>query len=159
MYRRSAVLAAGGFDERYFMYLEDADLALALRAAGGRCAYEPAVARHAGGGSAPRADAHQPWVTRNTIILLAKWFPARWALPVAYRQAALLALAARERRLAEHLRALADGLRHAPAARHARPALRVPIDELVPPVPYRGPEAEGHPALVMASWDGHNPPS
>jgi hypothetical protein len=156
MYRRAAVLEVGGLDERYFMYLEDADLALALRAAGGRCAYEPAVARHAGGGSAQHAGAHHPWVTRNTVILLAKWFPARWALPVAYRQAALLALAARERRLTEHLRALAAGVAAAPAARRARPPLRVAIEQLVPPAPYRGPQAEGHPAAVADSWAGHN---
>jgi GT2 family glycosyltransferase len=152
MYRRAAVISAGGFDERYFMYLEDADLALALRAGGGRCAYEPAVARHAGGGSAERPGAHHPWVARNTVILMAKWFPARWALPVAYRQAALVALAARERRLAEHLRALAAGLRRAPAARRARPPLTVAIERLVPDVPYRGPQAEGHPAAVQDSW-------
>jgi hypothetical protein len=156
IYRRAAVLAAGGFDERYFMYLEDVDLALALRGAGGRCAYEPAVARHAGGGSAPRAGAHHPWVTRNTILLLAKWFPVKWALPVIYRQAALLVLAARERRLGEHLRALAAGLVGAPAARRARPRLAVPIEQLVPAAPWRGPAAEGHPTAVADSWVGHN---
>jgi hypothetical protein len=37
--------------------------------------------------------------------------------------------------------------------------MAVPIERLVAPVPYRGPQAEGHPALVSASWDGHNPPS
>jgi GT2 family glycosyltransferase len=156
MYRRAAVLAAGGFDERYFMYLEDADLALALRAAGGRCAYEPAVARHAGGGSADREGAHHPWVTRNTILLLAKWFPLRWTLPISYRQAALLVLAARERRLGEHLRALAAGVVHAPAARRARPRLAVPVEQLVPVAPWRGPAAEGHPTAVGDSWVGHN---
>jgi GT2 family glycosyltransferase len=156
MYRRAAVLAVGGFDERYFMYLEDADLALALRAAGGRCAYEPAVACHAGGGSAPREGAHNPWVTRNTILLLAKWFPLKWVLPVSYRQAALLVLAARERRLGEHLRALAAGLVRAPAARRARPRLAVPIEQLVPAAAWRGAGAEGHPTAVSDSWVGHN---
>jgi len=50
-YRRTAFAAAGGFDERFFAYLEDVDLGLRLRLAGWRCRYEPAVARHKGEGS------------------------------------------------------------------------------------------------------------
>ena len=41
--RRDAVLAAGGFDERYFMYEEDVDLCAALRARGGRILFTPAA--------------------------------------------------------------------------------------------------------------------
>ncbi len=37
MYDRSAFDAVGGFDERIFLYYEDLDLALRIRAAGGRC--------------------------------------------------------------------------------------------------------------------------
>jgi N-acetylglucosaminyl-diphospho-decaprenol L-rhamnosyltransferase len=37
LYRRDAFDAAGGFDERIFLYYEDLDLALRLRAAGARC--------------------------------------------------------------------------------------------------------------------------
>ena len=52
LYRRAAVLAVGGFDERFGTYLEDVDLGLRLRLAAWRCRWEPrAVARHAGGGS------------------------------------------------------------------------------------------------------------
>ena len=60
LYRRDAVLAVGGFDERYFMYLEDVDLALRLRMAGWECRYQPVVARHASEGSSaqPLARAH-----------------------------------------------------------------------------------------------------
>lgn len=39
--RRSAAASVGGFDERYFMYVEDVDLCWALRRAGWRVAYEP----------------------------------------------------------------------------------------------------------------------
>lgn len=48
--RATAFREVGGFDERFFMYFEDVDLCLRLRAAGWRLADEPAaVARHAGG--------------------------------------------------------------------------------------------------------------
>jgi len=39
--RRSAFEALGGFDERYFMYVEDVDLCWRLREAGWRVGYEP----------------------------------------------------------------------------------------------------------------------
>jgi GT2 family glycosyltransferase len=41
--RRDAVQAAGGFDERYFLYEEDVDLCAALRARGGRIRFTPAA--------------------------------------------------------------------------------------------------------------------
>jgi N-acetylglucosaminyl-diphospho-decaprenol L-rhamnosyltransferase len=37
LYRREALAAVGGFDERIFLYYEDLDLALRLAARGGRC--------------------------------------------------------------------------------------------------------------------------
>jgi N-acetylglucosaminyl-diphospho-decaprenol L-rhamnosyltransferase len=39
--RRDAIAAVGGWDERYFMYVEDVDLCWQLRRAGWRIAYEP----------------------------------------------------------------------------------------------------------------------
>jgi GT2 family glycosyltransferase len=39
MYRREALAAAGGFDERYFCYFEDVDLGFRLRLMGYRCLY------------------------------------------------------------------------------------------------------------------------
>jgi GT2 family glycosyltransferase len=48
-YRRDAFVAVGGFDESYFCYYEDNDLALRLRLRGNRCLYVPdAVAHHVG---------------------------------------------------------------------------------------------------------------
>ncbi|MEA2481207.1 MAG: hypothetical protein QOJ07_3129, partial [Thermoleophilaceae bacterium] len=90
LYRRDAFLAAGGFDEDFFAYLEDVDLGLKLRLAGWRCRYEPrAVARHAGGGTSGRlARAVPSWVERNTLLLVARAFPLRWLPLVAYRQLA-----------------------------------------------------------------------
>jgi N-acetylglucosaminyl-diphospho-decaprenol L-rhamnosyltransferase len=42
--RRSALLSVGGWDEHYFMYMEDLDLCWRLRRLGWRVAYEPAGA-------------------------------------------------------------------------------------------------------------------
>ncbi|MGH9036094.1 MAG: glycosyltransferase family 2 protein [Acidimicrobiia bacterium] len=42
--RRSALDGVGGWDERYFMYVEDVDLCWRLRTAGWRVAYEPGAA-------------------------------------------------------------------------------------------------------------------
>ncbi len=53
MYRRDTFLAAGGFDERFFCYFEDTDLAFRLRLQGHRLWYEPrSVAHHVGSGTA-----------------------------------------------------------------------------------------------------------
>ena len=53
--RRAALDQVGGWDERYFMYVEDTDLCWRLRHAGWEVAYEPAaVVVHAQGASASR---------------------------------------------------------------------------------------------------------
>jgi GT2 family glycosyltransferase len=150
LYRRAAVLAAGGFEESFFAYLEDVDLGLRLRTAGWRCAYEPTVARHAGQGSA--GALRRPvgrFVARNTLLLVARHFPARWAGPVVYRQTAWVWHAARTGRLREHLGGLADAVPCLPGALRARRALRedavLDVADVVPAVPWRGPRAGGHP--------------
>lgn len=49
LYRRDAFVAAGGFDEDFFCYVEDVDLGFRLRLAGHRCMLVPdAVALHVG---------------------------------------------------------------------------------------------------------------
>lgn len=54
--RRAALDDVGGWDERYFMYVEDVDLCWRLRRAGWRVAYEPAgVVDHLLGVSTARA--------------------------------------------------------------------------------------------------------
>jgi GT2 family glycosyltransferase len=51
--RRSAFEALGGFDEKFFLYFEDIDFCLRLRAAGGKVYYDPTVTIiHLGGESA-----------------------------------------------------------------------------------------------------------
>jgi GT2 family glycosyltransferase len=142
-YRRSALDAVGGFDERFFAYLEDVDLGLRLRRAGWRCRYEPATARHKGEGSSAELDrAPAGWVERNTVLIVAKHFPARWLPRVAYRQLAWGWHAFRGGRLRAHLAAAASALPALPATlgerrRLAREAV-MPIDAVVPQGPLRG---------------------
>ncbi|MGN6215620.1 MAG: glycosyltransferase family 2 protein [Solirubrobacterales bacterium] len=58
LYRRAAFEAAGGFDERIFLYYEDLDLALRLAAGGGGCRLAPeARAIHAYSASLGAASA------------------------------------------------------------------------------------------------------
>ena len=52
LYRRSALLEVGGFDEDFFCYFEDVDLGFRLRLAGYKAIYVPdAVVDHVGGAS------------------------------------------------------------------------------------------------------------
>jgi GT2 family glycosyltransferase len=151
LYRRSAVLALDGFDELYFAYLEDVDLALRLGLAGWRCRYEPAVALHAGAASSKRLPGgHHALVTRNTILLVAKAFPISWLPFVAYRQLGWAWHAALERRMGAHARALLSARSLLPAVLRSRRAVRrrarVPIELVVPARPFRGARAGGHPS-------------
>lgn len=57
LYRREALAEVGGFDERFFCYFEDVDLAFRLRLAGHRCLYVPdAVVHHVGSASSGRGS-------------------------------------------------------------------------------------------------------
>jgi GT2 family glycosyltransferase len=148
LYRRQAVLDVGGFDERFFTYLEDVDLGLRLRLAGWRCAYEPAVARHAGGGSSWQLRRSvDGWVARNTLLLVVKAFPLRWAPLVAYRQLGWAWHALRERRLGAHVIALLSAIPLLGEMLRDRRRLRsravVPVGTVVPRRPIRGSPARG----------------
>jgi GT2 family glycosyltransferase len=148
LYRRAAVLAAGGFDERFFSYLEDVDLGLRLRLAGWRCAYEPVVARHAGGGSSWQLQRSVgTWVERNTLLMVVRAFPVRWLPFVAYRQVGWAWHALRERRLRAHLAGVAAALPLLGEMLRERRDLRrravVPIEVAVPARPIRGAAARG----------------
>ena len=76
--RRDAALAAGLFDERYFLYEEDVDFCAALRARGGRILFTPAATvTHLRGRSvkatgAPEARAHYD---RSHLAFYAKHRP------------------------------------------------------------------------------------
>jgi GT2 family glycosyltransferase len=147
LYRRAAVLGAGGFDERLGMYLEDVELGLRLRLAGWSCAWEPrAVARHAGAGSSGGPGA---LIERNTLLLVARHFRLRWLPLVAYRQLGWAWHAARDGRLREHLAGVRMALPLLPAFLGGR--RRSPLlDAAIPARPIRGRRAGGHPSRHAA---------
>ena len=86
-FRRDALDRVGGWDERYFMFLEDVDVCRAIVAAGGRVRYVPgATVMHVVGASRSHApvrsviDHH-----RAAYRYVDKWWtgPRRLALPAA----------------------------------------------------------------------------
>ena len=143
LYRRAAALELGGFDERFFLYLEDVDLALRLRLAGWTCMYEPAVALHAGEGSGGPPE--RP-VARVGGAQHAADGGARVPLVVAAAGPVApgglgLARAARPAGSRSHLRGARSALPLLPAMWRERRTLRaatVPIEQAVPPHPLRG---------------------
>jgi hypothetical protein len=78
--RREAALAAGLFDERYFMYEEDVDFCAALRARGGRVLFAPGTTvTHLRGRSVRTApDATRAHYDRSHLAFYEKHAP-RWA--------------------------------------------------------------------------------
>jgi GT2 family glycosyltransferase len=143
LYRRAAVEQVGGFEERFFLYLEDVELGLRLRLAGWDCRYEPVAALHVGEGSdVVPVRSVAGWAERNTLLLVARYFPVRWLPRVAYRQLAWAWHALRGRRLRAHLRAAAAALPLIPSMLRerwtVRRAARVPIATVIPAQPLRG---------------------
>lgn len=62
IYRRDAFLAHNGFDEDFFCFGEDTDLAFRMRLAGETCVFLPAAEiSHAGGGVSGRASHFSLW--------------------------------------------------------------------------------------------------
>ena len=82
LYRRDAFQEVGGFDESYFCYFEDIDLAFRLRLAGHRCLYVPgAVAIHIGAATAGReSDFAVYHAHRNLVRTYVKDMPGRLLL-------------------------------------------------------------------------------
>ncbi len=79
LYRRSAMLQVGGFDEDFFCYIEDIDLGFRLRLAGYKARYVPgAVAHHVG--SATTGGSHSDFSLyhghRNLVWAFVKNMPS-----------------------------------------------------------------------------------
>jgi N-acetylglucosaminyl-diphospho-decaprenol L-rhamnosyltransferase len=114
--RREAFEAVGGFDDRFFMYMEDVDLCRRLRARGWAIAYEPgAIVEHVMGHS-QSADQTVRWYTAYHLYVAAHQgsLRARAASLVAGLGMGLRAVACRGRRPTNSAR----------MARGARAALR-----------------------------------
>jgi len=78
LYRRSALLEVGGFDEDFFCYVEDVDLGFRLRLAGYRCLYVPkSVVHHVGSGTTggKNSDFSAYYGHRNLVWAFVKDMP------------------------------------------------------------------------------------
>jgi GT2 family glycosyltransferase len=131
LYRAPVLREAGGYDERFFAYLEDVDLGLRLQAAGHRGYYAPKAevyhhgAASSGGEFSPLSVRLR---TRNSMFLLFKSVPASIllrCLPMIFlAQLSWLARAAAHRRMAAYLRGMGEALLGAPAMIRERAGLR-----------------------------------
>jgi N-acetylglucosaminyl-diphospho-decaprenol L-rhamnosyltransferase len=91
--RREAFEAVGGFDEGFFMFMEDVDLCRRLGRLGWRCRWVPeAVVTHLGGHTwradpAPMIRAHHASATRYVSLVYPRWYhaPLRKALGLGLR--------------------------------------------------------------------------
>jgi GT2 family glycosyltransferase len=69
LYRRDALLEAEGFDESFFCYFEDVDLAFRLRLLGHRCLYVPAaVVHHVGSAMTGRRSAFSIYHGHRNLV-------------------------------------------------------------------------------------------
>ena len=161
LYRRAMLDDNGLFDEAFFAYLEDVDLAWRAQWAGWRALYAPgAVVTHhhsATGNRIPHFKSRL--LGRNKLWLLAKNYPfpaLLWYLPIiALYEGMSLAVAWRERRLRSALAGRWEALRRLPMmlARRRRLVKRISAQQMM---------ARLHP--VEAPWRvlrryGHTPPA
>jgi GT2 family glycosyltransferase len=124
-YRLDAFRDAGGFDEAFFAYWEDVDLALRLRLAGWRCVLAPeARAQHHHGATLGAASpAQRRLESFGRAFVLARYrVPGRLKVALVDWPALLAHLVVRRERgpIAERLRGRRLG--------RARPALRAPLE-------------------------------
>ena len=79
LYRRSMLDSIGLFDEDFFLYMEDVDLAFRARLSGWKCLYTPAarVTHFHGGSTEPGSDLSVYFGNRNLLWYTVKNFPKR----------------------------------------------------------------------------------
>lgn len=114
--RRSAFGQIGGFDERYFMYMEDVDLGDRLGRAGWLNVYVPSaeVLHHKGHSTGDDPASHLAAHHKSTYMFLADRHSAWWRAPLRWILRAALALRSRlmvRGALRSRRRKLAEGRR------------------------------------------------
>lgn len=123
--RREFFARVGGLDEVFFAYLEDVDVGLRAALLGLEGVYVPeAVAYHRGSATLGAWSGKTvEWMTRNQILLLAKYYPLRLLVrfwrPVLAAQALWGGMTVRRGRLPAYARGLAAGLLRGAALRRA----------------------------------------
>ena len=151
LYRRDALHAVGGFDGRYFCYLEDVDLGFRLRLAGQRCVQLPkAVVHHVSSGIVGRRSAFAVYHgQRNLLWTFVKDMPGplfALLLPVhLLAQGLLLARNLPRGTFRPAARGLRDGLRGLPAIWQARREVQ------------KARRASWLAVVPMLSWSLHGP--
>jgi GT2 family glycosyltransferase len=130
-YRRNMLIDVGLFDEQFFMYLEDVDLAFRAQLRGWSCIYQPLARVHHLGSASGGGTLASFYTARNTIRLLAKDLPAGLVMRVVpefvrfQRRRAREALAAwRGAAARATLRGQLVGLASLPRALAARPLIQ-----------------------------------
>ena len=91
MIRRKAFESLGGFDERFFLYWEDADFCFRLKGAGWSVVYNPGErVTHLTGRSSVKAHRRSllafhrsAYLYYATHVVPSPWHPARWFARVA----------------------------------------------------------------------------
>ena len=142
LYRREMLDEIGGFDESFFAYLEDTDVAWRARMAGWRCVHAPAaVARHHHSATLGHGSpAKHLLVGRNRVRMLAKNATskhlARYALGMIAYDLAYIAFAGATSRTIAPLQGRASGLSHWLEDRRSN-VVRRPT-ELAKPFGFRG---------------------
>jgi GT2 family glycosyltransferase len=144
LYRREMLDQVGLFDERFFAYLEDVDLAWRAQRAGWRCMYVPGarVLHYTSATSGQGSPFKHRLLGRNKLWLAAKNARLRdWPVIATYDAAAVL-YAGLARGDWNHLRGRLDAIKHWPK-RESMPQANVPYEPLA--APWRVPARMGLP--------------
>ncbi len=127
LYRKALFEQAGGFDERFFAYLEDVDLGLRFQAAGYRGIFVPRAEVYHHGGATSGGEFSALAVrlrTRNALLLLIKSMPGYillhcWPM-ILFAQLSWFLRVVLHRRLGSYLKGLGGALVLGPAMIQAR---------------------------------------
>ncbi len=136
LYRRAVFLATGGFDESFFCYYEDVDLAFRLRLYGQGCVFVPAaVVDHLGSAMAGTGSPFSVYhITRNRVWTLIKNMPGGLLLMLLVPAALILLRSLLRDQTSIKAHALSDALRALPDVLTRRRAIqtghRVPALQL-----------------------------